>query len=132
VNRHIKYFPSNWDGVCNNNSLENNIDIVADNAPSTASSQRYDFAMLPSQTPCAPHERAPNNPLPLLTTSTRHQNPYCLQLFPIALMSQLTLTCGTATSQPHHYLALTNSCKITFAIWLACYNVWHAFSNSEV
>ena len=64
VNGHIKYFSSNWDGVCDNNSLENNMDIVADNAPSTASSQRYDFAMPPLQTPCAPHEGAPNNPPP--------------------------------------------------------------------
>jgi len=43
-------------------AVQNNMDIVADNALATTSSQRYDFAMLPLQTPCASHEGVPNNP----------------------------------------------------------------------
>ena len=42
-------------------AAQNNMDIEADNAPSDAGPQRYDFAMPPSQTPCAPHEDAPND-----------------------------------------------------------------------
>ena len=45
-------------------AAQNNMDIVADNAPSTAGSQRYDFTMPPSQTPRAPHEGTPNDPPP--------------------------------------------------------------------
>jgi len=99
--------------------------------PPSAGSQRYDFARPPLQTPHAPHKGAPNNP-PLLTMLTRHRNPHCPQSFPIVLTSRQTLTCGTATSQPHHYSAPTNSCKVTFIIWLARYSTWHASSNSEV
>jgi len=40
------------------------MDIVADNALSSASSQRYNFAMLLSQTPCVPYEGTPNDPSP--------------------------------------------------------------------
>jgi len=43
-------------------AMQNNMDIVADNAPSTAGPQKYDFAMPPSQTPRAPHEGTSNNP----------------------------------------------------------------------
>jgi len=41
-------------------AVQNNIDIVADNAPPSASPQKYNFAMPPSQTPRAPHEDALN------------------------------------------------------------------------
>ena len=51
-------------------AAQNNIDIVADNAPSTTGSQRYSFAMLPLQTPCAPYKGAPNNPSPTDNTNT--------------------------------------------------------------
>ena len=40
------------------------MDIVADNAPLSAGPQKYDFAMPPSQTPCAPHEDVLNKPSP--------------------------------------------------------------------
>ena len=43
-------------------TVQNNMDIVVDNALSTTGPQRYDFAMPPLQTPYTPHERAPNNP----------------------------------------------------------------------
>jgi len=43
-------------------TVQNNMDIVADSAPSTASPQRYNFTMLPSQTLCAPHEGVPIDP----------------------------------------------------------------------
>jgi len=39
------------------------MDIEADNAPSAVGPLRYDFAMLPLQTPCVPHKDAPNNPI---------------------------------------------------------------------
>jgi len=38
------------------------MDIVADNAPSTASFQRYDFTMPPLQTLYALYKRVPNDP----------------------------------------------------------------------
>jgi len=40
------------------------MDIVADNAPPFAGPQKYDFTMLPSQMPHAPHEDALNKPSP--------------------------------------------------------------------
>jgi len=40
------------------------MDIVADNAPPSAGPQKYNFAMPPSQTPCAPHEDVLNKPSP--------------------------------------------------------------------
>jgi len=40
------------------------MDIVANNAPPFAGPQKYDFTMLPSQTPHAPHEDALNEPSP--------------------------------------------------------------------
>jgi len=45
-------------------AAQNNMDIVADNAPPTAGPQKYDFAMPPSQMPRAPHKDAPNEPSP--------------------------------------------------------------------
>jgi len=45
-------------------TAQNNMDIVADNAPPSAGPQKYNFAMPPSQTPCAPHENALNKPSP--------------------------------------------------------------------
>jgi len=45
-------------------AAQNNMDIVADNAPLSAGPQKYDFAMLPLQTPHAPHEDALNEPSP--------------------------------------------------------------------
>jgi len=45
-------------------AAQNNMDIVADNAPPSAGPQRYNFTMPPSQMPCAPHEDAPNDPSP--------------------------------------------------------------------
>jgi len=42
-------------------AAQNNIDIVADNAPPFTGLQKYDFTMLPSLTPCAPHKNAPND-----------------------------------------------------------------------
>ena len=45
-------------------AAQNNMDIVADNAPPFAGPQKYDFTMLPSQTPHAPHEDALNEPSP--------------------------------------------------------------------
>ena len=45
-------------------AAQNNMDIVTDNAPPSTGPQKYDFAMLPSQTPRAPHEDAPNEPSP--------------------------------------------------------------------
>jgi len=44
-------------------AAQNNMDIMADNTPSTSGSLTYDFAMLPLQTPHAPHEGA-SNPSP--------------------------------------------------------------------
>ena len=44
--------------------MQNNMDIVADNTPPSTSPQKYDFAMLPSLTPRAPHEDMPNDPSP--------------------------------------------------------------------
>jgi len=41
--------------------VQNNIDIEADNAPSATGPLRYEFAMLPLQTPYTPHEDMPNN-----------------------------------------------------------------------
>jgi len=46
-------------------TTQNNMDIVANNAPPSASPQKYDFAMPPLLTPCAPHEDVPNNPSPV-------------------------------------------------------------------
>ena len=43
-------------------AVQNNMDIEADNAPPAAGPLRYKFAMLPLQTPCAPHEDVPNDP----------------------------------------------------------------------
>jgi len=43
-------------------TAQNNMDIVADNALSFAGPQKYDFTMLPSQMPRAPHKDAPNEP----------------------------------------------------------------------
>jgi len=43
-------------------TVQNNMDIEADNAPPAAGPLRYDFAMPPLQTPCAPHKDAPNDP----------------------------------------------------------------------
>jgi len=45
-------------------AAQNNMDIVADNAPPSAGPQKYDFTMPPSQTPRAPHEDALNEPSP--------------------------------------------------------------------
>jgi len=45
-------------------AAQNNMDIVADNAPPSTGPQKYDFAMPPSQTPHAPHEDTPNKPSP--------------------------------------------------------------------
>ena len=101
-------------------AAQNNMDIMADNTPSTSGSLTYDFATRERLIP------------PLLTTSICHWNPPHPQSFLTVLTSQPTLTCGMATSQPHHYLALMNSCKAMFAIWHAHYNIWHASSNSVV
>jgi len=43
---------------------QNNMDIVADNAPPSTGPQKYNFAMLPSQTPRAPHKDVLNEPFP--------------------------------------------------------------------
>jgi len=40
------------------------MDIVTGNAPPFAGPQKYDFAMPPSQTPCAPHKDVLNEPSP--------------------------------------------------------------------
>jgi len=69
---------------------------------------------------------------PLLTTSIRPRNPPRPRSFPTALMSQPTLTCGTAISQLPHCSARMNSCKATSATWPAHYNAWPASSSSEV
>ena len=45
-------------------AAQNNMDIVADNAPPSAGPQKYDFAIPPLQTPHAPHENALNEPSP--------------------------------------------------------------------
>ena len=45
-------------------TAQNNMDIVADNAPPSTGPQKYDFTMPPSQTPCASHEDALNKPSP--------------------------------------------------------------------
>ena len=42
--------------------MQNNMDIVADNALLSAGLQKYDFAMPPLLTPRAPYEDVPNNP----------------------------------------------------------------------
>ena len=105
-------------------AAQNNIDIETDNAPPPAGPQKYDFAMPPSQMPRAPMRMRLTNP-PLLTTSIRPQNPPCPWSSPIALMSRLTLTCGTAILQLPLCSARMNSCRAMFA-------TWHASSNSEV
>jgi len=46
------------------------MDIVDDNAPPSAGPQKYDFAMLPSQMPRAPHEDALNEPSPADNSNT--------------------------------------------------------------
>ena len=78
-----------------------------------------------------PTRTCSTNP-PLLITSTRPRNPLRPWSFPTVLMSQLILACGTATSQPPLCLAQINFYRATSATWPACYNTWHAFSNSEV
>jgi len=45
-------------------AAQNNMDTEADNAPSPDGPQKYDFAMPPSQAPCAPHEDTLNDPSP--------------------------------------------------------------------
>jgi len=45
-------------------AAQNNMDIETDNAPPSTGPQKYDFAMLPSQMPHAPHEDTPNKPSP--------------------------------------------------------------------
>jgi len=45
-------------------ATQNNMDIEADNTPPTAGPLRYNFAMLPLQTLCAPHKDASNDPTP--------------------------------------------------------------------
>jgi len=45
-------------------TAQNNMDIEANNAPPSAGSQKYDFAMSSSQTPRAPHKDALNKPSP--------------------------------------------------------------------
>jgi len=45
-------------------AAQNNMDIVADNAPPSTGPQKYDYAMPPSQTSHAPHEDALNEPSP--------------------------------------------------------------------
>jgi len=45
-------------------AAQNNMVIEADNTPPSAGLQKYDFAMPPLQTPCAPHEDALNEPSP--------------------------------------------------------------------
>jgi len=93
--------------------------------------QKYDFAMPPLQMLCAPHKDAPNKPS-LLTTSIHPQNPPRPQLFPTALMSWPTLTCGTAISQLPLCSARMNSYRAMSATWPAHCNAWHASSNSIV
>jgi len=45
-------------------AAQNNMDIETDNAPPSASPQKYDFAMPLSQTPRAPHKDVLNEPFP--------------------------------------------------------------------
>jgi len=45
-------------------AAQNNMGIVADNAPLSNNSQKYNFAMLSSQTPHASHKDVPNEPFP--------------------------------------------------------------------
>ena len=79
-------------------AAQNNIDIVADNAPSTTGSQRYSFAMLPLQTPCAPYKGAPNNPSPTDNTNTSLEPslpmviPYSTNIPAVTTLWQLEVT----------------------------------------
>ena len=111
-------------------ATQNNMDIVADNAPHPMAPRSATLPCRLCKRHMPPTRTHLTNP-PLLTTSICLWNPPCPWSFPIALTSWPTLTCGMATSQPLLCSAQTNSCKAMSATWPAHYNTWHAFSNSK-
>jgi len=70
--------PSDYD-YAKRVAAQNNMDIMADNAPPSNDPQKYNFAMLPSQMPHAPHKDVPNEPSPAdnfnIVRATGHKAP---------------------------------------------------------
>ena len=112
-------------------AAQNNMDIVADNAPSSASPQRYDFAMPPSQTPRAPHKDAPNAPPPTDNFNTSLvPSPPTVIPYSANVPADPNLWDGSFTATS---LFGTNEfLQSDVRNRLARYNAWHASSNSKV